>query len=168
MRGAMDQAAQYPDARRIGTLLGRVELPAPEGSGAIDRGANAVSQRLLASPPELPQYVIDIPPTVLLRRVRETRNTMRNTMREGRPSGERSHTMLGAGDYPITIAEMRNYTKDADEYFEFEEHEQLKGFLALNPERDASFPTLTAFASYNGRLRMPRVPPRGWCTTSGT
>ena len=42
--------------------------------------------------------------------------------------------MLGAGDYPITIAEMRNYTEDADNYFELEEHERLKDFLALHPE----------------------------------
>lgn len=42
--------------------------------------------------------------------------------------------MLGAGIYPITIAEMQNYTKDADAYFEIEEHERLKTFLALHPE----------------------------------
>jgi hypothetical protein len=42
--------------------------------------------------------------------------------------------MLGAGDYPITIAEMHNYTEDADEYFELDEHENLKVFLALHPE----------------------------------
>ncbi len=42
--------------------------------------------------------------------------------------------MLGAGDYPITIAEMRNYTDEADEYFEIEEQERLKFFLALHPE----------------------------------
>jgi hypothetical protein len=42
--------------------------------------------------------------------------------------------MLGNGIYPITIAEMLNYTKDADEYFEVDEHESLKTFLALHPE----------------------------------
>lgn len=42
--------------------------------------------------------------------------------------------MLGTLNYPITIAEMLNYTKDADEYFKEEEHEQLKTFLALHPE----------------------------------
>ena len=42
--------------------------------------------------------------------------------------------MLGAGNYPITIAEMLNYTTDADDHFEVEEHEGLKSFLALNPE----------------------------------
>jgi hypothetical protein len=42
--------------------------------------------------------------------------------------------MLGAGVYPITIAEMQNYTRDADQYLEFEEHEALKTFLALHPE----------------------------------
>jgi hypothetical protein len=34
--------------------------------------------------------------------------------------------MLGDGVYPITIAEMQNYSRDADQYFEFEEHEALK------------------------------------------
>lgn len=48
--------------------------------------------------------------------------------------------MLGAGIYPITIAEMRNYTKDADGYFEFEEHERLKTFLALHPESGVILP----------------------------
>lgn len=42
--------------------------------------------------------------------------------------------MLGAGIYPITIAEMKNYTQDADQYFESQEHEQLKEYLAFNPE----------------------------------
>lgn len=42
--------------------------------------------------------------------------------------------ILGTGIYPITIAEMQNYTSDADRYFEFEEHERLKDFLALHPE----------------------------------
>lgn len=42
--------------------------------------------------------------------------------------------MLGAGIYPITIAEMGNYTKDADRYFDEGEHERLKTFLALHPE----------------------------------
>ena len=42
--------------------------------------------------------------------------------------------MLGTGNYPITIAEMHNYTKEADKFFETNEHEALKGFLALNPE----------------------------------
>lgn len=42
--------------------------------------------------------------------------------------------MLGTGRYPITIAEMLNYTKVADRFFEVEEHEALKVFLALNPE----------------------------------
>jgi hypothetical protein len=42
--------------------------------------------------------------------------------------------MLGAGIYPITIAEMLNYSKDADRYFKFDEHESLKTYLALHPE----------------------------------
>jgi hypothetical protein len=35
---------------------------------------------------------------------------------------------------PITIAEMRNYTKEADVYFEPIEQEKLITFLALHPE----------------------------------
>ena len=42
--------------------------------------------------------------------------------------------MLGAGIYPITIAEMRNYTSEADAYFNEDEHDRLKAFLALHPE----------------------------------
>jgi hypothetical protein len=42
--------------------------------------------------------------------------------------------MLGTGNYPITIAEMPNYTRDADRCFEIEEHEALKSLLAWNPE----------------------------------
>jgi hypothetical protein len=42
--------------------------------------------------------------------------------------------MLGAGIYPITIAEMHSYTRDADEHFDLEEHENLKNFLALHPD----------------------------------
>ena len=42
--------------------------------------------------------------------------------------------MLGAGIYPITIVEMLNYTKEADEYLPTEEHDSLKTFLALHPE----------------------------------
>ena len=42
--------------------------------------------------------------------------------------------MLRAGIYPITIAEMGSYQKDADVLFKGEEHERLKEFLALHPE----------------------------------
>jgi hypothetical protein len=42
--------------------------------------------------------------------------------------------MLGAGIYPITLAEMESYSRNADEFFENEEHERLKEFLALHPE----------------------------------
>ena len=42
--------------------------------------------------------------------------------------------MLGTGIYPITIAEMQNYTRDADQHLGLEEHEALKAFLALHPE----------------------------------
>lgn len=44
--------------------------------------------------------------------------------------------LLGAGVYPITIAEMHSYSRDADRVFKKrnEEHEHLKEFLALHPE----------------------------------
>lgn len=42
--------------------------------------------------------------------------------------------MLGAGIYPITIAEMGDYMVDADQHFDHDEHERLKSFLALHPE----------------------------------
>lgn len=42
--------------------------------------------------------------------------------------------MLGAGFYPITLAEMEAYSSEADKWFESEEHERLKEFLALHPE----------------------------------
>lgn len=48
--------------------------------------------------------------------------------------------MLGAGIYPITIAEMQNYTRDADQYFGGNEHENLKTFLALHPESGDMLP----------------------------
>jgi hypothetical protein len=42
--------------------------------------------------------------------------------------------MWGTGNYPITIVETLNYTKDADEFFEDNEHSVLKSLLAWNPE----------------------------------
>lgn len=36
--------------------------------------------------------------------------------------------------YPITLAEMGDYQRDADAYFKDDEHERLKEFLALRPE----------------------------------
>jgi hypothetical protein len=42
--------------------------------------------------------------------------------------------MWGTGNYPIEIVELLNYMKDADEFFEVEENEALKSFLAFNPE----------------------------------
>jgi hypothetical protein len=41
---------------------------------------------------------------------------------------------LTAQVYPITIAEMGSYMRDADRLFSDREHEELKQFLALNPE----------------------------------
>ena len=42
--------------------------------------------------------------------------------------------MLSAGIYPITLAEMEEYSVEADKWFEQDEHERLKEFLALHPE----------------------------------
>lgn len=42
--------------------------------------------------------------------------------------------MLGAGIYPITLAEMEVYAVEADATFKSDEHERLKEFLALHPE----------------------------------
>jgi hypothetical protein len=42
--------------------------------------------------------------------------------------------MWGTGNYPIEIVELSNYMNDADEYFEAEENEALRSFLAFNPE----------------------------------
>jgi hypothetical protein len=42
--------------------------------------------------------------------------------------------MLGAGHYPITVAESLSYAEDADEIFSEEEHERLKERLAFWPD----------------------------------
>lgn len=43
--------------------------------------------------------------------------------------------MLGSGGrYPISVAEMRTYSNDADKLFEEEEHERLKERLAFSPD----------------------------------
>ncbi len=42
--------------------------------------------------------------------------------------------MLGGGKYPITVAELRSYSEDADKLFSEEEHEQLKERLAFWPD----------------------------------
>jgi hypothetical protein len=59
--------------------------------------------------------------------------------------------MLGACMYPITIAEMEGYAEAADDWFEIEEHERVKEFLALHPESGDLIP------STNG-VRMVRWP----------
>ena len=41
--------------------------------------------------------------------------------------------MFGTGPYPITLVEMQTYSVDADNSFSWDEHEQLKQFLALHP-----------------------------------
>jgi hypothetical protein len=42
--------------------------------------------------------------------------------------------MLRAGNYPITIAEMKSYSDDADQVFSDDEHERLKEHLAFFPD----------------------------------
>jgi hypothetical protein len=42
--------------------------------------------------------------------------------------------MLADWNYPITIAEMGCYSVEADKFFDPEEHERLKEYLALHPE----------------------------------
>jgi hypothetical protein len=42
--------------------------------------------------------------------------------------------MLCAAVYPITLAEMRSYSDDADQLFTGDAHERLKEFLAVHPE----------------------------------
>jgi hypothetical protein len=42
--------------------------------------------------------------------------------------------MLGAGRYPITVAELRSYSEDADKLFGEEEHDRLKEHLAFLPD----------------------------------
>ena len=42
--------------------------------------------------------------------------------------------MPGTTVYPITIAELVSYSRDADELFDGDEHEHLKEFLAVYPE----------------------------------
>ena len=42
--------------------------------------------------------------------------------------------MLGGGQYPISVAELRSYTEDADDLFSDEEHDRLKERLAFWPD----------------------------------
>ena|SRR6266851_2271791 len=42
--------------------------------------------------------------------------------------------MLGGGNYPITVAELRSYSEEADKLFSEEEHERLKERLAFWPD----------------------------------
>ncbi len=67
--------------------------------------------------------------------------------------------MLGAGVYPITIAEMRNYTKDADRYFESDEHERLKTYLALHPESGDVLPETNGVRTLHWPIKKPAKGP---------
>lgn len=42
--------------------------------------------------------------------------------------------MLGAGSYPISVAEMQSYSADADKIFSEEEHDRLRERLAFAPD----------------------------------
>lgn len=42
--------------------------------------------------------------------------------------------MLGAGSYPISVAEMQSYSDDADKLFTEEEHDRLRERLAFAPD----------------------------------
>lgn len=42
--------------------------------------------------------------------------------------------MLGAGSYPISVAEMQSYSADADRLFTEEEHDRLRERLAFAPD----------------------------------
>ncbi|HEU0155620.1 MAG TPA: hypothetical protein VFQ82_06080, partial [Stellaceae bacterium] len=42
--------------------------------------------------------------------------------------------MLGAGSYPISVAEMRSYSDDADKLFTDDEHDRLRERLAFAPD----------------------------------
>ena len=62
--------------------------------------------------------------------------------------------MLGAGIYPITLAEMPTYSQDADRLFDNDDHERLKEFLALHPESGDIIPG-------TGGVRKARWPIKG-------
>lgn len=53
--------------------------------------------------------------------------------------------------YPITLAEMEVYQRDADEFFKDDEHDRLKEFLALRPESGDVIPETGGVR----RLRWP-------------
>lgn len=42
--------------------------------------------------------------------------------------------MLGAGFYPITLVEMDEYSVEAEQWLNEDEHDRLKEFLAFHPE----------------------------------
>jgi hypothetical protein len=42
--------------------------------------------------------------------------------------------MLGAGSYPISVAEMQTYSTDADKIFTEDEHDRLRERLAFAPD----------------------------------
>ncbi len=68
--------------------------------------------------------------------------------------------MLGAGIYPITLAEMETYSRDADELFEIEEHERLKEFLAVHPEHGDVIPGTGGIRRLRWPIKYRRNVPR--------
>jgi hypothetical protein len=61
--------------------------------------------------------------------------------------------MLGAGFYPITLAEMEEYSVEADQWLSEEEHESLKEFLAFHPESGE-------LVAGTNAIRLLRWPPK--------
>jgi hypothetical protein len=68
--------------------------------------------------------------------------------------------MLGAGVYPITLAEMPSYSEDADRAFKGEEHERLKEFLALHPESGDVIAGTGGVRLLRWPIKSPRHGPR--------
>lgn len=68
--------------------------------------------------------------------------------------------MLGAGIYPITLAEMETYARDADVVFKIEEHERLKEFLAMHPEHGDVIPGTDGIRRMRWPIKYLRNVPR--------
>lgn len=69
--------------------------------------------------------------------------------------------MLSAAFYPITIAEVEEYSVDADKWFSEDEHERLKEFLALHPESGDVIPGTCAVRILRWPLKRSKRRPPG-------
>ncbi len=67
--------------------------------------------------------------------------------------------MLSAGVYPITIAEVEEYSVEADKWFHQDEHERLKEFLALHPESGDVIPGTNAVRILRWPIKRTRRRP---------